>query len=163
MAIACILALLTALLLPAAARAKASARTSRCTNNQRQAGPGLDPDIPSDNHDAAGLTHQLGRRQYDRTLQVPTNPSLLVEPPGFLFARYLPAPAVYKCPADASPLAPQRLMNNRLNPDPSPDQGGRPALRDLQEPASRSAARRRSTSRSTNAATRSTTAPSVWT
>jgi prepilin-type processing-associated H-X9-DG protein len=46
-----------------------------------------------------------------------TNAALLVDSHVAMFARYIQSPALYKCPADASPLVRSVSMNNRLNPD----------------------------------------------
>ena len=126
-----ILALLTALLLPAVARAKASARATRCTNNQRQLVLAWTM-YSGDNHDAlVSLTNWVTGNM--TVPQEATNRSLLASSQASLFARYLPVPAVYKCPADASSLVRSVSMNNRLNPDQLLWVDGRGLLyRDLQ-------------------------------
>ena len=49
--------------------------------------------------------------------QEATNTLLLINPQASLFARFIPTPAIYKCPADLTPLVRSVSMNNRLNPN----------------------------------------------
>jgi len=110
-----ILGLLAALLLPALAGAKASARGTRCTSNQRQLALAWTM-YSADNHDnLVSLTNWVIGNM--TAPQEATNASLLINAPACCFARYLPTPVVYKCPADVSPLVRSVSMNNRLNPD----------------------------------------------
>jgi prepilin-type N-terminal cleavage/methylation domain-containing protein/prepilin-type processing-associated H-X9-DG protein len=110
-----ILGLLAALLLPALRGARISAKGTQCGNNHRQLV--LAWMMYSDDHHGrlVSLTNWVGG---DLSIAPEaTNSLLLVNPQFSLFARYISAPAVYKCPADASALARSVSMNNRMNPD----------------------------------------------
>ena len=110
-----ILSILAALLLPALRGAKAMAWGAHCTNNHRQIV--LAWSLYSEEHHGrlVSLTNWVGG-DMTNPLEA-TNARLLVAPESSLFARYLPNPAVYKCPADPAPLVRSLSMNCRLNPN----------------------------------------------
>jgi prepilin-type N-terminal cleavage/methylation domain-containing protein len=110
-----IIGILAALLLPALSRAKASARGTRCTSNHRQLVLAWSLYSEESNGRLVSLTNWVAGDMTNP--QEATNAPLLVNPGQSLFARYIPAPAVYKCPADSSPLVRSVSMNNRLNPN----------------------------------------------
>ncbi len=103
-----ILALLAGLLLPALAKAKAQAYRIQCVNNQHQLGliAGV---YASDNGDRCvsngsadnGPTWVSG--SFRQKAPDATNYALLTDPNRSLFAPYLNAVRVYKCPADKTP------------------------------------------------------------
>lgn len=110
-----ILGILAALLLPVLARGKAFARGTQCTNNHRQLVMAWT--MYADDHHG-GLVSLTNWVAGDMSVpQEATNTALLVDPQGALFARYLPMPALYKCPADTSRFVRSVSMNNRLNPN----------------------------------------------
>jgi len=110
-----VIALLAALVFPALSRGKAASRGAQCTNNHHQLvlAWGLYCDehhglVPSLTNWVAGdmsKTHEA------------TNALLLVDPQRSPFARYIPNPAIYKCPEDRSLHVRSVSMNNRLNPN----------------------------------------------
>jgi prepilin-type N-terminal cleavage/methylation domain-containing protein/prepilin-type processing-associated H-X9-DG protein len=110
-----IMAILAALLLPSLGKAKASSRGTQCTGNHRQLVIAWSLYADDNVGRLVSLTNWVVG---DMTLpRDATNAALLADPRRSLFARYVPAPAVYKCPADASILVRSVSMNNRLNPD----------------------------------------------
>jgi len=110
-----IIGILAALLLPVLGRTKASATATRCMNNHRQIV--LAWSMYSDEHNGClcSLTNWVVgdmTKPHDAT-----NALLLVDPQQSLFARYITAPAIYKCPDHRSAFVRSVSMNNRLNPD----------------------------------------------
>jgi prepilin-type N-terminal cleavage/methylation domain-containing protein/prepilin-type processing-associated H-X9-DG protein len=110
-----IIGILAALLLPVLGRTKASATATRCMSNHRQIV--LAWSLYADEHNGrlCSLTNWVvGDMTHPREA---TNALLLVDPQQSLFARYLTAPAIYKCPDDRRPFVRSVSMNNRMNPD----------------------------------------------
>ena len=103
-----IIAVLAGLLLPALARAKAQARRIQCVNNLHQlalvwatyAGDNAEQLVANGSSDdgPAWVAGSFRSKPSDAT-----NAALLADPHRSLFAPYLGASRVYKCPADNSP------------------------------------------------------------
>ncbi len=111
-------AILAGLLLPAIARAKGSAKRLQCASNQRQliltwnlyAGDNIDGAVPNGHAVPAGagsmsLLGATAKKLWvagDSHFYYPayTNAALLTDPQYALFADYLHAPGIYKCPED---------------------------------------------------------------
>jgi prepilin-type N-terminal cleavage/methylation domain-containing protein/prepilin-type processing-associated H-X9-DG protein len=110
-----IIAILAALLFPALNRAKASAKGAQCANNHRQLVLAWTMYAEENHGSLVSLTNWVvGDMTHP---QEATNTALLVDPHLALFARYIPTPATYKCPADPAVGVRSVSMNNRLNPD----------------------------------------------
>jgi prepilin-type processing-associated H-X9-DG protein len=110
-----ILGILAALLLPSLRGTKAMALGTRCANNHRQIAIAWSLYSEENHGRLVSLTNWVGG-DMTNPLEA-TNAGLLVNPQSSLFAHYLPNPAVYKCPADPTPLVRSLSMNNRLNPN----------------------------------------------
>ena len=110
-----VLGILAALLLPAVNRAKGSARATACRSNHRQLVIAWTLYSEENRGRLVLLTNWVAGNMTNP--QEAANALLLKDPSVSLFARYIQAPALYKCPADASPLVRSVSMNNRLNPD----------------------------------------------
>jgi prepilin-type N-terminal cleavage/methylation domain-containing protein len=110
-----IIGVLAALLFPVLGRAKAYARATRCASNHRQLALAWTL-YSEENHGRICLLTNWVAGDMTNPREA-TNQLLLVDPRVSLFARYLPAPLIYKCPGDASPLVRSVSMNNRMNPD----------------------------------------------
>ena len=120
-----IIAILAALLLPVLNRCKATAFGAQCLNNHRQLFLAWSMYCHDNEDRLPGLqSWVVGNMQdpFDAT-----NVSLLVDTKQSAFARYIPAPQIYKCPADGSSLVRSVSMNGRMgNSPPAPwlDGGG---------------------------------------
>jgi prepilin-type N-terminal cleavage/methylation domain-containing protein/prepilin-type processing-associated H-X9-DG protein len=110
-----IIGILAALLFPLLSRAKASAKGTQCTSNLRQLGLAWTMYGEENHGRLVSLTNWVTGDMTNP--QDATNAALLVDSHVAMFARYIQTPALYKCPADASPLVRSVSMNNRLNPD----------------------------------------------
>jgi len=115
-----VIAILAALLLPSLARAKASAKRIRCTNNQRQLAATWAM-YAGDNSDWLASNGQNDPPNPDRKLWVQgsfyhivdnTNFSLILDPKYALFANYLQSRNVYRCPTDREYV----VINNQPYP-----------------------------------------------
>ncbi|MCX8156768.1 MAG: prepilin-type N-terminal cleavage/methylation domain-containing protein [Verrucomicrobiae bacterium] len=118
-----ILALLAALLMPALAAAKQRTRTVQCANNHRALalawrlyGDDHQQRLPWTVDDGDGLPFTNWVAGHLRNPVEATNTALLVDSKRSLLAPFVTHAALYKCPADPSPLARSVSMNNRLNP-----------------------------------------------
>jgi prepilin-type N-terminal cleavage/methylation domain-containing protein/prepilin-type processing-associated H-X9-DG protein len=110
-----IIGMLAALLLPALGRAKSAARATQCLNNHRQLVIAWSLYSEENHGRLVSLTNWVAGDM--SRAQEATNALLLVNPQVSLLARSLPNAAVYKCPADITPLVRSVSMNNRMNPD----------------------------------------------
>jgi prepilin-type N-terminal cleavage/methylation domain-containing protein len=110
-----IIGILAALLLPALGGAKASARETACANNHHQL---ITAWCLYSDENADRLPSVTNWVVGDMTRpRDATNALLLVDPQLSLFAMYISATSVYKCPADASALVRSVSMNGHLNPN----------------------------------------------
>jgi prepilin-type N-terminal cleavage/methylation domain-containing protein/prepilin-type processing-associated H-X9-DG protein len=108
-----IIAILAALLLPTLSRSKAAAKEAQCTSNHRQMAVAwrMYCDDNLDQVCAVGAW-VAGNVSYPEDA---TNAALLVDATQSLFARYIPAAAIYKCPADSTAKVRSVSMNCRFN------------------------------------------------
>ncbi|MBI3415338.1 MAG: prepilin-type N-terminal cleavage/methylation domain-containing protein [Verrucomicrobia bacterium] len=103
-----IIAILASLLLPALARAKESARRIKCVSNLKQLAL-TGALYAGDNEDAlaangTGLdTKTWIRGSFRLSPNDATNTLLLIDPQYALFATYITASSIYKCPSDRTP------------------------------------------------------------
>lgn len=113
-----IVGILAGLLLPGIAKATGSAKRVQCLSNERQlmltwnlyAGDNIDAAVANGHGVPAGpesrrLSETLAQKFWvagDNHFYYPafTNSAMLTDPEDSLFARYLPAPGIYKCPED---------------------------------------------------------------
>lgn len=101
-----IIAILAGLLLPALAKAKAKAQGVQCMNNLRQIMIGVKMYV-DDNNGSFPVNYVTtpnwvyGKMDFSGGAD-DTNLSVLVNPALSQMARYIPSPAVYRCPADRS-------------------------------------------------------------
>jgi prepilin-type N-terminal cleavage/methylation domain-containing protein len=109
-----ILAILAALLLPALARSKATAKGAQCTGNHRQLVLAWSMYCHDNEDRLPVLEDWVAGNMTDA--DDATNTALLSDPQVSALARYLPVPGVYKCPGDASIFVRSVSMNNRMNP-----------------------------------------------
>jgi prepilin-type N-terminal cleavage/methylation domain-containing protein len=118
-----ILAVVTALILPAVARARDSGAKARCIGNHRQvvlgwslyAGDHRD-ELPWTVDDGDNVRFTNWVAGHLRRPDEQRNTALLVDPRRSLLAAYVTQSAIYKCPSDPTRLARSISMNNRLNP-----------------------------------------------
>ena len=112
-----IVSVLAALLLPVLTRAKATAQGANCASNIRQLavvwnlyGQDFNGHLPQvDKWVVGDMTDPFDS----------TNALLLVDRNESVFARYVTAPRIYKCPGDRSVLARSVSMNGRMGNHPS--------------------------------------------
>ena len=103
-----IIAILASLLLPSLARAKESARRIKCVSNLKQLAL-TEVLYAGDNDDAlaangTGLdTKTWVRGNFRLSPNDATNTLLLMDPQYALFATYITASAIYRCPSDRTP------------------------------------------------------------
>jgi prepilin-type N-terminal cleavage/methylation domain-containing protein/prepilin-type processing-associated H-X9-DG protein len=121
-----IIGVLSALLLPAIARAKNSGKVTSCLNNLRQLQ--LAWTMYADDHDGRlvrndfviGSPHPSraawvqGRLDYSPSNAANTNSSLFLDESLSLFAPYLRAPSVYRCPSDRSAVVVNGVAHPRV-------------------------------------------------
>ena len=119
-----VIGILAALLLPALNRAKGAAQGTQCSSNLRQLlqawtmySDDSNGQLPcnADGQDGMGVFTNWVAGTMSKANDA-TNTHLLIDPSQSSLARYIPSPAIYKCPGDRSQFVRSMSMNCRMNP-----------------------------------------------